>query len=182
MEHLLEVYGYPLLFLGTFLEGETPLLAASFLARQGYFSLPIVMLVAFSATFSSDQLFFYLGRSRGRAFLEKRPKWQPKIEHAQALLDRWGSPLVVGFRFIYGLRIVTPFVVGMAGFGPIRFLFLNVFGGLLWSLVFSVLGYSLGSVLEIFLVDARRYALLVALALLLVPGVVWLVNRRRQAG
>ena len=40
-------YGYFAVFLGTLLEGETILIIAGFLAHQGHFHLPLVILVAF---------------------------------------------------------------------------------------------------------------------------------------
>lgn len=66
-------YGYLALFIGTFLEGETILVIAGFLAHSGYLELHWVILSAFLGTFAGDQTFFYLGRFKGIAFLEKRP-------------------------------------------------------------------------------------------------------------
>ena len=60
LEALLQTYGYPILFAGTFVEGETPLVLAGFLVHQGYFALPVVIGVAFLGSFSADQCFFFL--------------------------------------------------------------------------------------------------------------------------
>jgi membrane protein DedA with SNARE-associated domain len=49
MEALLIKYGYALLLLGVAVEGEFFLLAASYLAHRGIFSLPLVILVAIVA-------------------------------------------------------------------------------------------------------------------------------------
>jgi len=181
LEHLLEVYGYPALFAGTFLEGETPLLMASFLAHRGYLSLPVVALVGFAGAFAADQLSFYLGRSRGRGYLVGRPVWQAKAERAHALLQRYGLRIVVGFRFVYGLRVATPFVVGMTGFAPLRFLLLNAVGGAVWSVVITFLGYSLGGVLKVFLEDLRSYELLVILSIASISAIVWVIYLRRRS-
>lgn len=181
LEHLLEIYGYPVLFAGTFLEGETPLLMAGFLSHRGYFAFPLVVLVAFAGTFSADQLFFHLGRSRGRRYLLGRPAWQANSDRANALLQRYGTPLVIGFRFLYGLRIATPFVVGMSGFKPTRFIVLNAIGGFVWSVAIAALGYSLGGLLSVFLDHARRYEVPVLVSILLVSSIVWLVYLRRRS-
>ena len=182
LEQLLEAYGYPVLFVGTFLEGETPLLLASFLAHRGYLAFPMVVLVAFAGTFSADQFFFYLGHSRGRKYLSDHPRWQPKAARANALLERYGVSLVLGFRFLYGMRIATPFVVGMSDFSRTRFVFLNAIGGALWSLAIAALGYSLGGLLTLFLEDFRRYELPVVLLILLASAIAWLVYLRGRTG
>jgi membrane protein DedA with SNARE-associated domain len=182
LEHLLQIYGYPVLFVATFLEGETALLVAGFLAHRGYLAFPWVVLVAFAGTFSADQFFFYLGRSRGRMYLSRRPAWQAKADRANALLQRYGLPIVVGFRFLYGLRIVTPLVVGMSGFSPIRFVLLNAGGGALWSIVIAFFGYSLGNVLTVFLADFRHYETPVIISILLASAIVWLVYLRCRSG
>jgi len=179
MEQLLATYGYPFLFVGTFLEGETPLLIASFMAHRGYLSLPIVILVAFAGSFSADQLFFHFGQTQGMKFLSKRPTWQPKVARINSLLERHGLPLVIGFRFLYGLRTAAPFAIGMSGFPRGRFLLLNAIGAILWAVVLSALGYSLGNVMSLFLEDVKRYELPVLIGLLLASAIFWLVYWRR---
>lgn len=181
LEHLLELYGYPVLFAGTFLEGETPLLMAGFLSHRGYLAFPMVVLVAFAAAFSSDQCFFHLGRSRGRHYLLDRPAWKQKADRANALLQRYGIPLIIGFRFLYGLRIATPFVVGMSGFEPIRFVVLNATGVALWSIVIAALGYSLGGLLSVVIENVQHYELLVLGSMLLASSIGWLVYLRRRS-
>ena len=181
LEHLIELYGYPVLFAGTFLEGETPLLMAGFLSHRGYLAFPMVVLVAFAATFFGDQLFFHLGRSRGRRYLLNHPTWQAKADRVHALLQRYGIPLLIGFRFLYGLRIATPFVVGTSGFNPARFVLLNATGGVLWSVVIAALGYSLGGLLSAYLENLRHYELLVLVAMLLASSIVWLVHWLRRS-
>jgi membrane protein DedA with SNARE-associated domain len=47
--------GYPALFVAMFLEGETLLAIAGFLALRAYLSLPIGVAVASAASFMSDQ-------------------------------------------------------------------------------------------------------------------------------
>ena len=47
LEILVSAYGYPALFIGTFLEGETILVIAGFLAHRGYLELPWVIVIAF---------------------------------------------------------------------------------------------------------------------------------------
>src|ERR1051325_7458722 len=98
LEILITRYGYPALILGLLLEGETVLVLAAFMAHRGYLSLPFVILIGCVVAFASDQFFFWIGRVKGRQFLEKRPAWQPHLEKATSLLGRNPNLLFLGDR------------------------------------------------------------------------------------
>lgn len=164
-------YGYFALFIGTFLEGETILVIAGFLAHRGYLSLPWVIVAAFLGTFAGDQTFFYLGRWKGIAFLQKHPLWRSKTDKAFCLLNRHQMLVILGFRFLYGVRNVTPFVIGTCGIAPGRFFVLNFIGALVWAAVVGFLGYQFGYLAEVLLGEIQRYELSI-LAALLVAGLV----------
>jgi membrane protein DedA with SNARE-associated domain len=177
----LENYGYVALFVGTFLEGETILVLAGFAAHRGYLALPWVMLVAFAGTITSDQLFFYIGRRNGRAFLDKRPKWAARAQRVRVLLERHKLKVVLGFRYFYGLRNVTPLVIGASGFSPVEFLILNIIGGAIWATTVAALGYVFGSAVEAVLADVRRYEKWLFVLIAAVGFGIWLslVLRKR---
>lgn len=161
LQDLIIHYGYWALFIGTFLEGETILIVAGFLAYQGYLELFWVILSAFLGTFAGDQTFFHLGRSKGIGFLEKRPKWKHNAERTFTLLNKHQVAVILGFRFIYGIRNVTPFVIGASGLDPFRFFVLNFLGALTWAISFGILGYHLGTVLESTLHEVKKYEMIV---------------------
>jgi membrane protein DedA with SNARE-associated domain len=179
MQALVEHYGYPILFLGTLLEGETVLVLGGFAARQGYLSLPLVILVAFLGSLSGDQLWFYIGRAKGLPFIERRPHWAKHVSRVRDLLARYEVPVLVGFRFLYGLRNPTPFVVGASGYSPLKFLALNSIGAALWATIVGSLGYAFGHAFEVILGEVARYEMWVfgALALLAVVVIVWRYRR-----
>jgi membrane protein DedA with SNARE-associated domain len=128
LEGLVRSYGYAALFFGTLLEGETVVVIAGFLAHRGYLHPPVVALAAFAGSFISDQFFFFLGRRRGRPFLQRHARWQAGAVRAEALLSRYGTWLILSFRFFYGFRTVTPFVIGMSRVPAARFALLNAAG------------------------------------------------------
>ena len=180
LESLIIAYGYPLLFVGTLVEGETAVIIAGFLAHRGYLRLPGVILVAFLGTFAADQFFFWLGQTRGKTFLDQRPGWQPRVIKASQLLERYGLWLIVSFRFLYGLRTVIPLVIGLSGFSPRRFMLLNGIGALIWAVVIATAGYAFGQVIELFLADLRRYELWIALGLAVGGSLVWLYFKAKN--
>lgn len=157
LQQLIIDYGYLALFIGTFLEGETILIIAGFLAHSGYLDLHLAILAAFLGTFAGDQTFFYLGRAKGIAFLEKRPLWHSKTDKVFDLLHRHQIKVVLGFRFLYGVRNVTPFVIGASKMHPAKFFGLNFLGAMIWAISFGYIGYEFGSIAETVLGRIQEY-------------------------
>ncbi|MEJ2642978.1 MAG: DedA family protein [Desulfosarcinaceae bacterium] len=133
VESLLRSTGYPALFVGSVLEGETCLVLASLMAHQGILDLPTVIVVAYLGAVCGDHFFYFLGRLRGRSYIRRRPRWHRKLQRAEDLLQRYHLPLLLSFRFLYGLRGIVPFAVGLSGLTPRRFTLLNAVGALLWA-------------------------------------------------
>lgn len=180
LESAIQTYGYLAILVGTFLEGETILILGGFAAYRGYLELPWVITAAFTGTVCGDQLFFFLGRWHSQRFLSKRPSWRRRVEKAQRLLERVRTPLMLGFRFLYGLRSVTPFVIGMSDVRTALFVFLNVLGAAVWALTVGTAGYIFGDALEILLGNIKRYELLAFAAIALAGLVIWLLSLRRR--
>ena len=181
---LLTHYGYLAVLVGTFLEGETVLLVAGALAREGYMSLFLVGLCAFMGGLGSDQLMFALGRRYGPVFLAKRPRLRRAAERLAPFLRRHDTAFILGFRFAYGLRGVAPILVGIQGIPPRRFLILNALGALIWAVIFSLAGYFLGAGLEKVFghLDVGHHLVLLGVGLAAVAGALlglrWWWNRR----
>ncbi len=179
-ESIITTYGYPALFAGTFLEGETILIIAGFLAHRGYLGLPWIILVAFLGTLAGDQLFFQIGRRSGTAFIQRKPHWQVRAEKARKLFENHRIPIVLGFRFLYGLRTVTPFVIGMSGFDIKLFMILNAISAFIWATVVGYLGYAFGHALETILRDVKKFELWVILGIVILGSLVWFFHLKRR--
>jgi membrane protein DedA with SNARE-associated domain len=163
-------YGYIAVFVGAFLEGETLLALAGLAASRGYLDFLTVTLVALVAGFLGDQFFFFLGRHRGQALLGRFPRWQQRAQRFDALLARWHAPIIVALRFMYGLRILGPVMLGMGGCPAWKFMAYNLIGACLWAPLIAGLGYAFGSILESVLQDLQHvelagFALVVVLAM-----------------
>ncbi|CAM5781478.1 DedA family protein [Castellaniella caeni] len=140
---LIHAYGYWAVAVGTFLEGETVLLAASAAAARGYLQLPVV--VALAAVFGSlgDQCFFFLGHRYGTRLVARFPALQPRVARAQALLRRYDARLILVIRFLYGLRMAGPIAMGASGVSWRRFALFNFIGAIVWALLVGGIGYGL---------------------------------------
>jgi membrane protein DedA with SNARE-associated domain len=185
LQQLVVDYGYWALLIGTFLEGETILVIAGFLAQSGYLQLPWVIVTAFCGTFAGDQTFFYLGRFKGIAFLEKRPLWHSKTDQVFALLHRHQIPVILGFRFLYGVRNVTPFVIGASRIHPGKFFLLNGFGAAIWALAVGFIGFEFGDVAKLVLGQIKGFETLLlsglaALGLLLFVRSMHMSKRAKE--
>lgn len=173
---LIPKYGYLAVGIGTFLEGETILILGGFAAHQGYLRLSWVLVSAFVGTVLGDQLYYYIGRTKGRDVLERRPKWRYKSEKVTELLRRHDALIIMGFRFLYGLRTVTPFVIGLSKIAPIRFLLFNILGASIWAIVFGSSGYILGHTFEKLLRDIENYELYI-FAVCIVISLLFIIYR-----
>ncbi len=183
MEAFLQTYGYWAVLIGTFLEGETILVLGGLAAHMGYLDLTGVILAAFAGSLCGDQLFFFLGRRHSNFLLNRRPSWKSKLERANRLIDRFQAPLILGFRFLYGLRTVMPFAIGISRVPVSRFVLLNAIGAIVWAAIVAGGGYLFGNALEGLLGNIRHYEKML-FALVAVAGVVvwafYLVRRRRK--
>jgi membrane protein DedA with SNARE-associated domain len=184
INHLLETHQYLpylILLVWTFLEGETIVIIAGIAAREGHPWLPLVIACSFSGSLCSDQLMFFLGRFKGKVFVAKRPAWQVRAEKVYRLLEKHQTWLILGFRFLYGLRNITPFAIGMSQVSTKRFLILNIIGAAVWATVFACGGYLFGAAMET--VFAKHQKPVVLSVLLVVVIVFWIVRivRRRAA-
>lgn len=183
LETLISQYGYVAILAGTFLEGETILVMGGVAAHQGYLSLPGVMLAALAGSTLGDQLFYYLGRRHSEWLLARFRSWRPRIHRAQRMLDRYETLTILGFRFVYGMRTVTPFFLGISRVSYLKFAALNILGALLWSVAVGSLGYAFGSALKPLLGRIKHYEMLTLGTILLLGAALWLLRllRRRKA-
>ena len=178
LEHELLRYGYALLFLGVMVEADTFLLAGAFLAHRGYFSLPVVIGLAIVANALANQGWFWLARTRGRAFLERKLADDRRFQRVHAWLQRRGHVLIPASRFLFGFRVAIPAAYGANGTSPLTFTLLDAASAVVWGVVVGFAGYALGDTMEVIVADVQRYEGLI-LAILFVGAAAILVRRRR---
>lgn len=183
LETLLTAYGYPILIIGTFFEGETIMILGGLAAHLGYLSLGGVITCGFLGTLLGDQLSFFIGRRHGKHLLARHAGLQGRADRVFRLLERHQNLLIVGFRFFYGFRFVTPIVIGMSAVSFRRFLVLNLTGAALWAVSVAFAGYYFGRAVESVVGDVKRYEISLMAGMLAVAGLVWLVYLyRRRSG
>jgi len=182
-QHGLWVYVFT--FVWTFFEGETFVVFCGFAAAQGLLNAPLLLISAWLGSFAGDQFYFWVGRHFGLKLLERRPAWRARVDKALAWLRRFDIGFILSFRFIYGVRNVSSFALGISGIDWRRFLSLNFLAAGLWAAIFVGAGYLFGQASEAMLGDLAAEFRLVMLTVfaLVVLGVclaIFLRRRRRE--
>jgi membrane protein DedA with SNARE-associated domain len=180
LESVVRDYGYWALLIGTFLEGETILLIAGFLAFGGQLDLWLCILSAFVGSLSGDQTAFYIGRFKGKQFVENRPKWKDRVARVHQMLERFQEALILSFRFFYGVRNLTPFLLGASDISGLKFFILNAIGAAVWAVSFAYAGYFFGLAVTTVLKDVHHVQLVILLVAALVGLAIWIMRRRKR--
>ena len=180
LESIIRDYGYWALLIGTFFEGETILIIAGLSAHLGLLQLPYVMLIAFIGSFTGDQSYYFIGYFKGRELLQKHLKWKRRVERINKHIERYHNLVMLGFRFVYGMRIATPFVMGMSkNIKTTRFFILNAIGAIIWSVSVSAGCYFFGYALEGFLKNVKYYEKMAIIIIIIMGIVLWIIHRYR---
>jgi membrane protein DedA with SNARE-associated domain len=169
----LEIHGYWVLFIGTFLEGEAILIMAGFLAFQGYLHVGGVILTAFAGSFFGDQFFFYLGRTQGTSLLRRFHFIARRFRDSLRLIGKYGAFVAFISRFTYGFRIILPIILGITKLSPQTFLLINLCSACAWATIFTLAGYLFGKSASLFLEDVGKYEQYLLLALVGLIMTIW---------
>jgi membrane-associated protein len=128
--------------------GETALIAAALLARDGQLGLELVIAVAAAAAIVGDNIGYEIGRRGGRPLLEAPG---PLLEYRTRILDRGepffarhGPKAVFLGRWVTGLRITAAWMAGVTRMSWPTFLFWNALGGIAWATSIGLLAYFVG--------------------------------------
>lgn len=142
IKEFLTAYGYYAILILTFLEGETiVLLAGAVAATTGALHPGLVILCAFVGSCTSDQIMFCIGKYFGPKVLKKFPRLNTNVDRASRLIKKYDILLILGFRFVYGVRNITPIMLGISHVPHFKFSSLNIIGALVWASSFTAGGY-----------------------------------------
>lgn len=153
---------------------------AGLAAHHGYLTFWKVVAVAVAGGFLSDQILFHVGRRYGDRVFARFPGVAARVPRAQELLRRWDVLAIIGVRFLYGLRIAAPIVIGSCGISPWRLAVFDFIGALIWALVVGGLGYFAGQAVQYWIARLDLEIVLGLMAVALFAGTVWNVVRARR--
>jgi membrane protein DedA with SNARE-associated domain len=185
---LLARYGYAVIALFLFIEsigvpipGESALVTAAALAGRGRMSIAWVFLAAVVGTVSGGMSGYWIGVRGGHAIVGHFGRAlridDQRLDRARIFFERHGASALLVGRFVAVVRSYLGIFAGVAAMAPRRFAAYNAIGSVVWSLVFTAVGYEFGVNLPRLTRDLGRVSLilslLIALVILLVVAWRW---------
>ena len=93
-------------------------------------------------------MYFSIGRRKGKLWLIKHKKYISKAKKVNVKIEKYPILIFISYRFLYGLRTVTPILIGLSKTKSSKFIFYCILSTVLWALVYSVPGYYFGELLK----------------------------------
>lgn len=135
------------LFIGAVLPGDSLLFTTGLLSSRGLFDIRLMIPLLMAAAVIGDSVGFSIGRKLGpRLFAKEDTRIFKKkyLVDAQKFFDKHGGKAIILARFIPAVRSFTPMIAGAANMNYGNFIKYNIFGGIFWVLLLTLLGYFLG--------------------------------------
>ena len=169
------------LMVGFFLPGDSLLVTAGVFAAAGQFDIWLLNVVLVAAAIAGDTVGYWIGRRAGPA-LFKRPKsllFNPDhLRRAHEFYEKHGGKTIILARFMPIVRTFAPVVAGMGRMEYRRFLSFNVFGGLLWVVSMTLIGYYLGQIPGVR--EHIEVVIVVVVILSILPGFIAFFRERAK--
>ena len=186
--------GYPGLFLLITLEStlvpipsELVMPFAGFMASQGEFSLPLVLVINSVAALVGSGICYWIGAAGGKPLLVRYGKYvfirEKDIEKTELFFAKHGKMTILIGRFLPVVRHFISIPAGIARM-PLGSFFTQTFiGSTVWGSFLIVVGYELGVNWESVAKQFKRVDLLIGSAILLVLvalAIRFVIRRRRE--
>ncbi|WP_457561751.1 DedA family protein [Caminibacter pacificus] len=179
--NLLKEYGYIILFIWSIMEGETGLVMAGILSHTGDMNLWVAIVVAALGGFIGDQIYYYLGRFNKNWVLKELNAHRRKFAKARLLLRKYGGWVIFIQRFIYGMRTIIPMTIGVLGYDPKKYAFINFISAFVWASVTIIPSYIFGEQLLEFLKWLKQHWYFGIMFLAVVWGILWYINKKEES-
>ncbi|HEY5935532.1 MAG TPA: DedA family protein [Kofleriaceae bacterium] len=190
VQGVIETLGYPGLFLMIVLESTmvpVPSLLvmpfAGFLAAQGVYSLPVILVINSAGALTGSLLSYWLGAAGGKPLLLKYGKWvmvRPKdIQKTEEFFAKRGYTVLIA-RFLPVVRHLISIPAGIARMPLKSFILQTFLGSTIWGGGLMVLGYTIGNSWAKL---AKKVDLVVAVVIvlaILAIAIRFVVRRRRE--
>ena len=155
--HLLSSFGYigliSIIFaecglpFGFFFPGDSLLISAGILASQGHLNIGYVIIFSLIAAIIGYSCGYYIGAKLGTRLFERpnvRFLTHKRIAAAHVFFEKYGIQSIILARFVPFARTFAPIIAGTSDMSYRKFMLYNVIGGILWTTIVPLLGFSLG--------------------------------------
>ena len=160
--------------------GEASPLLGGLAANDRRLHLWSVILAVAIGTWLGVMGFYALGRWRGKWVRRRWPKARPLILRSVAIVRRHPWRASLASRFAYGVRIALPIACGVGRVPLATYAIGTAISSVLWSLVYTVLGWWMGRATRAFLGRLQDIEAMLGAAMFLAVLVAFIVMRRRH--
>jgi undecaprenyl-diphosphatase len=159
----LQQFGYPTLFIITFLEtsaflgliapGEAVIVLCGFYAYRGVLDVELVALISIVGAILGDQVGYLLGKTYGHGLVRRFGKYflfsEKRLVATERFYAKHGGKTVFIGRFMSILRSFGPVVAGISRMRYRTFLAWSVASCVVWGITFTLIGYFFGKSWEV---------------------------------
>ena len=160
-----------------FLPGDSLIFAAGTFAALGSLNIWALIGLLMIAAIGGDTVNYWIGHYLGdRAY---NIKWIKKeyLDRTHAFFQKHGGKTIFLARFVPIVRTFAPFVAGMGRMSYGYFFSYNVFGGIVWVLLFTLLEFFFGNIP---FVQKNFEFVIIAIILISVVPAVWEALKARR--
>jgi len=145
------------------------LMAAGALSAHGEMRTSIIVFLGVAGCLAADEIWFWLGRRWGSQALRLLCRFaaDPRrcSENAHEKFRRYGLRVLCVAKFLPGLDLVTPPLVGAEGVSLAGFLAHDTLGGFLWSGFYVGLGYLFSNEVDVAIRWAKHFGTALGIAI-----------------
>jgi membrane-associated protein len=186
------IFTYIILFLVIFIEtglvvtpflpGDSLLFAAGAIAAlpHGGLNVLALYLVVAAAAVAGDTVNYWIGHYIGPRAFSGNVRFLKKeyLDRTQAFYDKHGGKTIFLARFVPIVRTFAPFVAGIGKMRYSYFISYNIFGGLIWTALFTFVGYFFGNLP--FIQNNFSLVVIAIIIISVLPMVYEFIKARRQ--
>jgi membrane protein DedA with SNARE-associated domain len=181
LEELISQYGYIAIFILTFFEGESVLIAAGFLAFSGYLNAIAIVLVSTAASYVGHGTFFLIALHKRESFLAFVQRFiKVNLSKLEILMAKYGTVSIFISQWLYGFRLLSAAVLGLSRMGKTKYFTFQLISCLIWAIICTASGYFFGATLKNFLGDVKKYEPYIAAGVLIVGFILWYIRDVRK--
>lgn len=182
----IEDYGYLAVFICVLIEGfgiplpaEATLVTASLFTVADVLDLRVLVVLAFIASVTGDNLAYAFGRYGGRPVVLRIGRrigvTNTLLDKVEGFFDRHGAKVVVFGRFLPVLRHLNGISAGLSHMVWRRFLLANMAGAAIWVAVWTFAGIKAGENIDTLntVVEKGARWLVLAVAVFVAGSVLW---------
>lgn len=180
LANLSHAWAYVTLGATSIIAEEAAPVLAGFAAHQGHLHVLRAMLACAIGSWVADVALYALGLTRAVSILRRWPRLVGPTERLLGAVRRHPWRASFATRFAYGARLILPITCGAARIPSASFLLGSCASALVWSGLFTALGWVFGQTAVEVVGHIHRHEDIVALVLVVIVSIAVLIVTKRN--